>query len=69
MTVTPENDLREFVTTQAAQDAVLPEDEHARQAEIVEDVLGQELSPGMQQELMALYQESKEANSLSEALV
>jgi hypothetical protein len=50
------SELRDFVTTQAAEDAVLESDERLYQAELVKDVLSQEsLKPKIIEELVADY--------------
>ncbi len=48
-------ELRDFVTTQAAEDAPLTPSERSYQAELVRDVLSQEVKPARVNELMALY--------------
>lgn len=49
-------ELREFVATQAAEDAVLSPDERSYQTDLVKDVLGQEsLKPSVIQELVDDY--------------
>jgi hypothetical protein len=52
-------ELREFVATQAAEDAVLSPDERLYQTDLVKDVLGQEsLKPSVMQELVNEYSTS-----------
>jgi hypothetical protein len=55
-------ELKEFVTDQAHEDAVLTSSERRYQEELVADVLGQEgLSPKLFKELVNLYQTEKQA--------
>lgn len=50
------SELHEFVTTQAAEDAVLSPEERSYQADLVRDVLGTEsLKPSVIQELVDDY--------------
>jgi hypothetical protein len=56
------HELKDFVTHQAAEDAVLPSSERSYQEELVTDVLGQE-APNDQalKELLDLYHTEKQA--------
>lgn len=56
------NELKEFVTHQAAEDAALPSGERSYQEKLVADVLGQEAPNGqVLKELLDLYRAEKQA--------